>query len=107
MSVFDILKKQSIQTKSYYEDEDYDEENRDEDNYDYKKSKKNGYLYSLLVAILIIFIFSSFFLTQVDKALGESKFCNLLFKEDGEPTYLMNIIQLVIVFFIIKLISKW
>lgn len=105
MSVFDILKKQSIQTKNYYEDEDYDEDN--EDHLNYKKSKKNGYLYSLLVAILIIFIFSSFFLTQVDKALGESKLCNLLFKDDGEPSYLMNIIQLVIVFFIIKLISKW
>jgi len=106
MSVFDILKKQSIQTKGYYEDED-DEDNGDEDHLNYKKSKKNGYLYSLLVSILIIFIFSSFFLTQVDKSLGESKLCNLLFKDDGEPTYLMNIIQLVIVFFIIKLISKW
>jgi len=105
MSVFDILKKQSLQTKNYYDEEDDYDDNGNDGNY--KKSKKNGYISSLLVALLIIFIFSSFFLTQVDKSLGESKLCNLLFKEDGEPTYLMNVIQLAIVFFIIKLISKW
>ena len=81
MSVFDILKKQSLQTKNYYDDDDDNDDN--DDNYNYKKSKKNGYLYSFIIAILILFIFSSFFLTQIDKALGESKLCNLLFKEDG------------------------
>jgi len=102
MSVFDILS-----TKNYINDSrEYYEE--DEDTISkLKTSKTNAWIYSLITAIIITFLFSSFFLTQVDRILGESKFSQMMFKEDGEPKLLLNIIQLLIVFIIIKIISKW
>lgn len=101
MSVFDMLDNRNIMNrKEHYEDDDFSTENL-------KSSKPNSWIYSFVTALIICFIFSSFFLTQIDRLLGESKMANLLFKEDGEPTYFMNFFQLLIVFIIIKFVSKW
>lgn len=101
MSVFDILSnKNYIQdSREYYEDDDTISK--------LKSSRTNAWLYSLITAIIICFIFSSFFLTQIDRIIGESKLSGMLFKEDGEPKLLLNFFQLIIIFIIIKMISKW
>ena len=92
-SLFDIIAQQKANQNEYFEEE--------------KTSTANAWLYSFLTAFGICLIFSSFFLTQIDRLFGESKVSSMLFKEDGEPTYFMNFFQLTLVFIIIKFISKW
>lgn len=101
MSIFDMIdNNKSYNDKEYYEDDDYQEKF-------FKFSKPNSWVYSFLTSLIIVFLFSSFFLTQIDTIFGESKISKMLFKEDGEPTYYMNFFQLLLVFIIIKFISKW
>ena len=100
MSVFDMLDNSKHMNKEYYDDDDFSTQS-------FKSSRPNAWIYSFVAALIICFLFSSFFLTQIDRLFGESKVSSMLFKEDGEPTYFMNFFQLTLVFIIIKFISKW
>lgn len=101
-----------------YDNIDYDfdefEEQDDFVGYEPKEHKKlkpeensryRSHVFCLFVAIFILLFFSSFCLSKID-SIGEKMNLNF-FNDKGEPNYLLLILQLLILFLIIRMISKY
>jgi archaellum biogenesis protein FlaJ (TadC family) len=93
-------------------DYDFDEFEEQDDFVNYRqelkleeKSRYKSHIFCLFVAIFILLFFSSFCLSKIDN-IGEKM--NLSFFNDkGEPNYLLLILQLLVLFLIIRMISKY
>jgi hypothetical protein len=114
MSLSDIIKMN--QYPSYYDDnndnneEDYGDEINNVDNYKkYKQSNDNSKLKSnilnTIIVLLIIFLFSSTFYTKIDELTVNSGI--RFFTKEGEPNLLLITLQFILLFLLMKIISKY
>lgn len=91
-----------------YEDEDdlYDYKYKDlnPSNEPYNKNYKSNVM-CLFISILILIFFSSFCLSKIDN-IGEKININF-FDSNGEPTWMLLLLQFIIIFLIIKMICKY
>jgi hypothetical protein len=100
-----------------YDNVDYDfdefEGQDDFENYEPKEPKNlktensrfRSHVFCFFVALFILLFFSSFCLSKID-SIGEKMNLNF-FNDKGEPNYLLLILQLLVLFLIIRMISKY
>jgi len=105
--------------KTTYTMDDYyneDDEQDEQDIYDYKYKDMNNRnepynknyksnIMCLIISVFILIFFSSFCLSKIDN-IGEKINVNF-FDSKGEPTWILLLLQFVMVFLIIKMICKY
>jgi hypothetical protein len=70
-----------------------------------EKSNYRSHLFCAFTALFIILFFSAFCLEKIDK-VGE-KMNISFFNDKNEPNWLLLLVQFLILFFLIKMISKY
>lgn len=110
MSLSDIIRMNQYkpQYDDYYEEDEYGDDINNIKHYK-KSTEENSKLKSniinTIIVLLIIFLFSSTFYTKIDELTVNSGI--RFFTKEGEPNLLLIALQFIILFFLMKLISKY